>query len=695
MSLAAGTVTSPLLPAAGNKPSNENRGSVPGAVFNVSTSILGAGIMSIPATLKVLGVIPALVLILVVAWLVDISVEFLMRYTHSGQATTYAGVMKEGYGKAGSVAVQVCVMMTNLGCLIMYLIIIGDVLSGKTHDGSVHLGVLQEWFGVHWWNSRTYAILFIVAYRITTVHISYISSPCVGVCWHKFGDGNIRSDTAMGAILNDIVRLSYALHLVLVFPLLNYSLRGNIDEFLFPRRPLLSKDTTRFVSLTLILLTFTYIAAIAIPNIWYVFQFMGSTSAVSLAFICPGAIVLRNVYNIATKRDKIIAAVMNYIVGMSPATGLNSPLLPDNHHKIEEKEKGTASLSGAVFNVSTSIIGAGIMSIPATLKVLGVIPAFVLVMVIAWLAYISVEFLMRFTHAGEATTYGGVMREAFGPVGSMAVQEMYSQEQCMKDLFTWVFCKNGLGFIGGTLVLLQCSSSAISVLLALVFVGISSGMAIYAIVQGNTKTPRMLPQLDDKASFFNLFTAVPVSLVLCAAIYFAIGIFGYLLFGESTMSDILVNFDQSSDTAIGALLNDIVRLSYAFHLMPVFPLLNFSLRGNIDEFLFPNKPALAKDTARFLSLTLSLLALIYVAAIAIPNIWYVFQFVGSTAAVSIAFIFPGAIVLRDVYKISTLRDRIMAAVMIFLAVRDVDLISSPTSKHKGKKMAGLNLTNKD
>ena len=62
---------------------------------------------------------------------------------------------------------------------------------------------------------------------------------------------------------------------------------------------------------------------------------------------------------------------------MSPATGKHAPLLP----KKKQREK-RASVHGAVFNVSTSIIGAGIMSIPATLKVLGIIPALVLIMII-------------------------------------------------------------------------------------------------------------------------------------------------------------------------------------------------------------------------------------------------------------------------------------------------------------------------
>ncbi|MBA0872993.1 hypothetical protein Goshw_025003 [Gossypium schwendimanii] len=412
-----------------NKPPAKHT-SVSSAVFNVSTSIIGAGIMSIPATLKVLGVIPAFMLIVIIAWLADISVEFLMRYTHAGKSTTYAGVMKESFGRIGSVLVQLCVITNNLGCLIIYLIIIGDVLSGNQPEGSVHLGVLQEWFGIHWWNSRAFSILFIVAF--------------------------------------------------VMLPLVSF------------RRV----DALRF-------------------------------------------------------------------------------------------------------------------------------------------------------------------------------------------------------------------SSALAVFLAVLFVSISSVMAIDALIEGKTETPRLLPYLDSNASFFDLFTAVPVivtaftfhfnvhpiglemdkpsdmmkavriSLILCGTIYFTVGIFGYLLFGESIMPDILVNFDQNSGSALGSLLNDVVRLSYALHLVLVFPLLNFSLRANIDEFLFPSRPNLAKDNTRFMSLTLILLAICYLAAIAIPNIWYFFEFMGSTSAVSLAFVFPGAIALRDVHGISTSRDRIVSAVMIILAaVTSVIAISS-------------------
>lgn len=141
--------------------------------------------------------------------------------------------------------------------------------------------------------------------------------------------------------------------------------------------------------------------------------------------------------------------------------------------------------------------------------------------------------------------------------------------------------------------------------------------------------------------------AIRISLLICALFYFSIGFFGYLLFGDSINADMLVNFDQiGHGTVISLVINAIVRLSYAIHLMLVFPIINYCLRFNIDELFFPDKPDLAKDKTRFLCLTVILLILVYVVAIAIPSIWYCFQILGSTTVLCLILIFPSSIVLR-------------------------------------------------
>ncbi|CAL4946780.1 unnamed protein product [Urochloa decumbens] len=424
------------------------------------------------------------------------------------------------------------------------------------------------------------------------------------------------------------------------------------------------------------------------------------------------------------------------------AGGLAEPLLPEFSGGVHGGGGGGASVSGAVFNVSTSIIGAGIMSIPAAMRVLGVAPALLLIAAVAALADVSVEFMLRYTGWDDAggkrpPTYAGLMGDAFGRAGAATLNVFIAfttagtlvvyliiigdvmsgsvgggdeHAGVLRELFgaRWWTGREFVLLVTAVFVLLPLVlrrrvdslryTSAISILLAVVFMLISLGIAVYALFKGTATMPRMLPDFSRLSSPFELFTAVPVivvaftfhfnvhpiraelsktsdmkaavrvSLVLCAAIYAAVGFFGFLLFGDATMADVLANFDRSSGAGVPQALNDAARLSYALHLVLVFPLLLFSLRVNVDELLFPGRRPLAADTRRFVALTAVLMAVLYALAIAIPSIWTLFEYSGSTFAVTISLIFPGAIVLRDVHGIAKRKDKALAAAMIIIAV---------------------------
>ncbi|CAA6661860.1 unnamed protein product [Spirodela intermedia] len=400
------------------EPSRGSSATVSGAVFNLSTTIIGAGIMSIPATLKVLGVGPAVALILAVALLCDVSVEILLRHTNSGEAMSYASIMAESFGRAGATVAQACIVLNNVGILIMYLIIIGDVLSGNQSEGAGHLGVLQEWFGGHWWNSRSAALLFTLVFvllpllllrRVDSLRFSsavsvflavvgttrtprllpdfssrasfyelFTAAPVIVLAFtFHFNIHPIRAELQKSSDMTKAVRLSlilcsviYAtvglsgyllfgdatmadilststeppastfprwsttssgsvmvLHLILVYPLLNFSLRINLDGLLFPRLRPLPNDDTRFVSMTLGLAALIYLAAIGIPNIWILFQIFGSTTSVCLSLIFPASIVLRDVHGIACRRDKMMAATMIALAAVTSAIAISSNLI--------------------------------------------------------------------------------------------------------------------------------------------------------------------------------------------------------------------------------------------------------------------------------------------------------------------------------------------------------------------------------
>lgn len=118
---------SPLLPTKHGEESFDefNGASFSGAVFNLSTTVIGAGIMALPATMKVLGLILGIVAIVFMAFLTEASIEFLLRFSRTAKSVSYGGLMGDAFGKYGRMAIQLCVLINNIGVLIVYMIIIG------------------------------------------------------------------------------------------------------------------------------------------------------------------------------------------------------------------------------------------------------------------------------------------------------------------------------------------------------------------------------------------------------------------------------------------------------------------------------------------------------------------------------------------------------------------------------------------
>ncbi|MED6149139.1 Amino acid transporter avt6a [Stylosanthes scabra] len=417
----------------------------------------------------------------------------------------------------------------------------------------------------------------------------------------------------------------------------------------------------------------------------------------------------------------------------------HSPLLPTkrNHGDGDGDGGGGASFVGSVFNLSTTIIGAGIMALPAAIKVLGLLLGISSIIFLAFLTDTSLDILLRFSRVAKAESYSHVMGSAFGKFGRMVLQisvlinnfgilvvymiiigdvlsgtsssgihhfgvlegwfgECWWTGRYFILLVTTLFIFAPLAFVKRIDSLRY--SSALAVALAIVFLVITAGITLFKLFNGSIASPRILPNVTDSASLWNLFTAVPVlvtafvchynvhtidkelgdssliqpvvraSLSLCSSIYILTALFGFLLFGESTLDDVLANFDTDLGIPYSRLLNDVVRISYALHLMLVFPVIFFSLRFNLDDLIFPSARPLNSDRCRFGLITSGLVALVYIAANFIPSIWDAFQFTGATATVCLGFIFPASIALRDSHGIASKKDKILSVLMIALAV---------------------------
>jgi amino acid permease len=111
-----------------------------GIMSILAASIVDASIMSIPAAMRVLGVVPAALLIAAVAALADVSVEFMLRYTGwaagggKEAATSYAGTMGNAFGRADAALLNVFVVLTTTGTLVVYLIIIGELATSSIEN---------------------------------------------------------------------------------------------------------------------------------------------------------------------------------------------------------------------------------------------------------------------------------------------------------------------------------------------------------------------------------------------------------------------------------------------------------------------------------------------------------------------------------------------------------------------------------
>ncbi|XP_022768602.1 amino acid transporter AVT6A-like [Durio zibethinus] len=399
--------------------------SISGAVCNLSTTIVGAGIMALPATVNQLGLIPGLITIIFVFMLTESSIDMILRFSRASKSATYSGVAADAFGGVGRNLLQACIVINNLGMLVVYMIIIGDVLSGTWVDGFHHRGVMEEWFGEHWWTTRLawllFTTLFVFAPLISFKRVDslrYTSALSVGlavvfvaitagvaivklmegkigmprlmpklvnqasfwklfttvpvivtafICHHNilpienelkaptqmksivrksltlcssvyiatsffgvflFGDhtlddvlANFDGDLGIpySSLLDDLVRVSYGLHLMLVFPIVFFSLRLNVDGLLFPYAIPIAFDNRRFFSVTVALMGFIFMGANFVPSIWDAFQFTGATAAVCVGFIFPAAITLRDIHGIATKNDRLISWMM-IILAVSTST---------------------------------------------------------------------------------------------------------------------------------------------------------------------------------------------------------------------------------------------------------------------------------------------------------------------------------------------------------------------------------------
>ena len=52
----------------------------------------------------------------------------LLRFSRMGNSHSYGEVVRDAFGHAGRLLLQICILVNNVGTLIVYMIIIGNIL---------------------------------------------------------------------------------------------------------------------------------------------------------------------------------------------------------------------------------------------------------------------------------------------------------------------------------------------------------------------------------------------------------------------------------------------------------------------------------------------------------------------------------------------------------------------------------------
>jgi sodium-coupled neutral amino acid transporter 2 len=97
-------------------------------IFNAINAIIGAGVLALPYSMRLDGALVGIVLVFIVAGLSERSAAMLLWASDATNERLYAGIGKAIGGRVLETIVDVTVILQNLGLLIGYVVVCGDLL---------------------------------------------------------------------------------------------------------------------------------------------------------------------------------------------------------------------------------------------------------------------------------------------------------------------------------------------------------------------------------------------------------------------------------------------------------------------------------------------------------------------------------------------------------------------------------------
>eukprot|EP00039_Didymoeca_costata_P033131 m.40800 g.40800 ORF g.40800 m.40800 type:complete len:486 (-) comp9712_c0_seq2:64-1521(-) len=403
-----------------------------------------------------------------------------------------------------------------------------------------------------------------------------------------------------------------------------------------------------------------------------------------------------------------------------------STLDDDDELDIREKPppKGlvTGSIPSSTFNLTNSVIGAGVLALPFAFDKAGMIIAGSLLFFVYLLVMYSCWMLLECRKFVEVKSFRGVANAAYGTKGILLVQcavimstffTMASYLVIIGDMVSpaigqWmggtnedrcsVFADRRFAItcslvIVGPLAMVQnidslkyTSYAAIcAVLYLVIIVVVRSGQGLEEALKNETPrfaewsalVFRALPIVTLAYTCqFNIFpivsslkrptrarmqTVIVTSLTTCFLVYCLVGFFGYLTFFSRVRGNLLLNYDPSDGYIM------VGRMAVAIVILFSYPVLAFPCLNAIDELMFdPHKWKFSYCRRGILmSFTLGIQ---YVIAMTVADISVPLGIAGSTGSTLICFILPSLFFFKLSPAPATDPHKIVAAILIIIGV---------------------------
>ena len=363
---------------------------------------------------------------------------------------------------------------------------------------------------------------------------------------------------------------------------------------------------------------------------------------------------------------------------------------------MSTQENG-ATLTSSITNMMNSIIGAGVLSIPNTVRKAGLLGSFLLLFICLYLSLEGAHMLSDASVYTKQDSYGTVATRLgvpkVGLIGdismivfdlgvSVAYLIIFFQQMldlghawlgvAVETLNQWkpLICSLLALFIAWPLLSIPTMdalrfTSGIAIVCIVLFVVISVLKGFSSLFAGELSyawIPRDWSLLPGAISVF--FTAMcchvnipkmtselrlpsktrfgdktkkmrrvnTISFLGCGGIYFIVGAFGYLAYGDSIGANLLDNFSKDK-----AWYLNIVKLAYAFVVTASYPALSFAALVSFDKMVFKKQP---RPTGRRVSEAFVWTAIAAFIAIVLPELDVVFGVTGSLCGILLNFAIP-------------------------------------------------------